>query len=139
MTRGFATIKPECQEQFDTLKETKTLDYIVFVPDWHKKEISVAKSGKSDNHDEIVSFLTTDAPRYMVTKFTYDGPTGDEKRHKLVFITWVPEGANSHDKTYCLHNKDHLYRSLDDLSLHVQASKPEDLAHATILKQFKVL
>lgn len=88
MTRGFATITPECQEKFDTLKETDILDYIVFAPDWHKKEITVAESGKSDSHDEIVSLLTPAHPRYMVTKFTYDSPTGNEKRHKLVFITW---------------------------------------------------
>lgn len=42
----------------------------------------------------------------------------------------MPETASIHDKSYYTSNKDHLYRSLDDISLHVQASKQEELAHA---------
>lgn len=42
----------------------------------------------------------------------------------------MPEAASIHDKSYYTSNKDHLYRSLDDISLHVQASKPAELAHA---------
>jgi hypothetical protein len=42
----------------------------------------------------------------------------------------VPETASIHDKSYYTSNKDHLYRALDDISLHVQASKPAELAHA---------
>ena len=42
----------------------------------------------------------------------------------------VPEGASIHDKSYYTSNKDHLYRALLDISLHVQAHTQADLAHA---------
>ena len=42
----------------------------------------------------------------------------------------VPEGTSIHDKAYYTTNKDHLYRALSDISLHVQAATQADLAHA---------
>ncbi|CEJ55333.1 hypothetical protein PMG11_01597 [Penicillium brasilianum] len=139
MTRGFATIKPECEETFDAVKETDALNYVIYEASAHDKTISVLKSGKYDSYEEVVSHFKDDAPRYAVVDFEYDSPTGNEKRHKLVFITWVPETASIHDKSYYTSNKDHLYRALEDISLHVQASKPAELAHAAILSKFKVL
>lgn len=43
----------------------------------------------------------------------------------------VPEAANTHDKTYYVANKDHVYYSLEGISLHVQAHDLAELAHAT--------
>jgi hypothetical protein len=42
----------------------------------------------------------------------------------------VPRTASIHDKSYYTSNKDHLYRALEDISVHVQASEPAELAHA---------
>lgn len=88
MTRGFATIKPECEETFDAVKETDNLNFVIYEASAHDKTISVAKSGKYQNYDEILSHFKDDTPRYAVVDFEYDSPTGGEQRHKLVFITW---------------------------------------------------
>ncbi|GLI73042.1 cofilin-2 [Penicillium ochrochloron] len=133
MTRGFATIKPECEETFDAVKETDALNFVIYEASAHDKSISVAESGKYQKYEEFLAHFKDDAPRYAVVDFAYDSPTGDAPRHK------VPETASIHDKSYYTSNKDHLYRSLDDISLHVQASKQEELAHAAILGKFKVL
>ncbi|KAJ5175375.1 Actin-binding cofilin/tropomyosin type [Penicillium canariense] len=139
MTRGFATIKPECEEVFDAVKETDKLNYVIYEASAHDKTISVAQSGKYQDYTEILSHFKGDTPRYAVINFKYDSPTGDAPRHKLVFITWVPEGASIHDKAYYTTNKDHLYRALEDISLHVLAANQTELAHAAVLGKFKVL
>jgi hypothetical protein len=42
----------------------------------------------------------------------------------------VPEGANIHDKSYYTSNKDHFYRALEGISLHVHAHNVGELAHS---------
>ncbi|KAJ6015617.1 hypothetical protein N7540_010208 [Penicillium herquei] len=139
MTRGFATITPECETAFDTVKETDNLNYVIYQASAHDKKITVAESGKYEDYAEFVAHFKDDTPRYAVVELSYDFPGGDKPRHKLAFITWVPEGASIHDKSYYTSNKDHLYRALLDISLHVQAHTQADLAHAAILNQFKAL
>jgi hypothetical protein len=53
-----------------------------------------------------------------------------ECRTKTSISCRVPEAASIHDKSYYTSNKDHLYRSFEDISLHVQASKQAELGHA---------
>ncbi|OGE49371.1 hypothetical protein PENARI_c022G00239 [Penicillium arizonense] len=145
MTRGFATITPQCEEAFDQVKETDTLDYVIYEASSQDKKISVAESGKYKDYAEFLTHFKEDTPRYAVVDFKYDSPSGGEQRHKLVFITWyanvasVPEKASIHDRTYYTTNKDHLYRAFEEISLHVQAHTQAELAHATIMNQFKVL
>jgi cofilin len=88
MTRGFATIKPECEETFDAVKETDALNFVIYEASANGKTISVAESGKYQTYEEFLSHFKDDAPRYAVVDLTYDSPTGDAPRHKLVFITW---------------------------------------------------
>ncbi|KAJ5731177.1 uncharacterized protein N7483_005685 [Penicillium malachiteum] len=139
MTRGFATITPECEAAFDAVKETDDLNYVIYQASAHDKKITVAESGKYEDYAEFVAHFKDDTPRYAVVELSYDFPGGDKPRHKLAFITWVPEGASIHDKSYYTSNKDHLYRALLDISLHVQAHTQADLAHAAILNKFKAL
>ncbi|KAJ5273512.1 hypothetical protein N7478_008637 [Penicillium angulare] len=138
MTRGFAAIAPECGLAFDEVKETTNINYVLYEASAHDKKISVAESGNYENYAEFLALFKDDTPRYAVVDFEYDFPGGDG-RHKLVFITWVPEGAGIHDKSYYTSNKDHLYRTFEDISLHVQAHDLEELSHAKILSQFKAL
>lgn len=42
----------------------------------------------------------------------------------------MPEAASIHDKSYYTTNKDHLFRALLDISIHVQAHTQAELAHA---------
>ncbi|KAJ5622181.1 hypothetical protein N7528_005413 [Penicillium herquei] len=139
MTRGFATITPECEAAFDNVKETDNLNYVIYQASAHDKKITVAESGKYEDYSEFLAHFKDDTPRYAVVELSYEFPGGDKPRHKLAFITWVPEGASIHDKSYYTSNKDHLYRALLDISLHVQAHTQADLAHAAILNQFKAL
>ncbi|KAJ5474573.1 hypothetical protein N7475_004139 [Penicillium sp. IBT 31633x] len=139
MTKTHATITPECEVVFDEVKDTNNLDYVIYEASAHDKKITVLKSGKYDTHDDLLTHFEDDTPRYAVVDFKYDSPTGDGQRSKLVFITWVPEGASIHDKSYYTSNKDHLFYALLDISLHVQAHTQADLAHAAILSQFKAL
>ncbi|KAJ5734329.1 hypothetical protein N7493_003115 [Penicillium malachiteum] len=148
MTRGFATITPECEAAFDDVKETDNLNYVIYQASAHDKKITVAESGKYEDYSEFLAHFKDDTPRYAVVELSYDFPGGDKPRHKLAFITCsglacfregAPEGASIHDKSYYISNKDHLYRALLDLSLHVQAHTQADLAHAAILSQFKAL
>ncbi|KAJ5778263.1 hypothetical protein N7520_001509 [Penicillium odoratum] len=139
MTRGFATITPECEVIFDAVKETDKLNYVIYEASAHDKKISVAESGKYEDYADFLSHFKDDTPRYAVVELQYDFPGGDKPRHKLAFITWVPEGTGIHDRSYYTTNKDHLFRALSDISLHVQAATQEDLAHAKILSQFKAL
>lgn len=52
----------------------------------------------------------------------------DNANHRMSFR--VPEGASIHDKSYYTTNKDHLFRALLDISIHVQAHTQAELAHA---------
>ncbi|KAJ5340867.1 Actin-binding cofilin/tropomyosin type [Penicillium brevicompactum] len=139
MTKGFAAFTPQVEETFDQVKETDTLDYVFYEANAHDKKIYVAGSGKYTEYTDFIAQFRDDTPRYAVVKFKYPAPIGSEERHKIVLITWVPEEAGNHDKSYYTSNKDHLYYSLDGISLHVQAHNQDELAHATILKQFKAL
>ncbi|KAJ5888076.1 hypothetical protein N7495_008117 [Penicillium taxi] len=138
MTRGFATIAPDCEVVFDEVKETDNLNYVIYEANSHDKKITVAESGKYKDYAEFLTHFKDDTPRYAVVDLKYDF-AGDKQRHKLVFITWVPEAASTHEKTYTTTNKDHLYRSFEDISLHVQATTQAELAHATLLSKFKAL
>ncbi|KAJ6123854.1 hypothetical protein N7471_011171 [Penicillium samsonianum] len=135
----FATITPECEEVFDEVKGTNNLNYVIYAASAHDKKITVAESGKYKDYPEFLSHFKDDTPRYAVVDFTYDSPAGDGQRSKLVFITWVPEAAGIHDKSYYTSNKDHLFYELQDISLHVLAHSQADLAHAAILGKFKAL
>ncbi|KAJ5143944.1 Actin-binding cofilin/tropomyosin type [Penicillium bovifimosum] len=139
MTKAHATITPECEVVFDEVKGTNNLDYVIYQASAHDKKITVAESGKYENYDDFLAHFKDDTPRYAVVKFKYNSPAGDGQRSKLVFITWVPEGASIHDKSYYTSNKDHLFYALLDISLHVQAHTQAELAHATILSKFKAL
>ncbi|KAJ5929582.1 hypothetical protein N7454_006532 [Penicillium verhagenii] len=130
MTRGFATIVPECEATFASVAETDTLNYVIYEASARDKQITVAESGKYADYDEFLAHFNIDTPRYAVVKLQYDFPGDDKPRHKLAFVTWVPEGTTIHDRAYYTTNKDHLYRALSDISLHVQAATPADLAHA---------
>ncbi|KAJ5674058.1 hypothetical protein N7462_009497 [Penicillium macrosclerotiorum] len=143
MTRGFATITPECEVAFDEVKETDNLNFVIYEASAHNKNITVAERGKYQDYAEFIARFKDDTPRYAVVDFNYDFPTGEsaekQQRHKLVFITWVPAAASMHERSYYTSNKDHLYCALLDISLHVQATSQVDLAHATILSKFKTL
>ncbi|KAJ5892836.1 hypothetical protein N7504_009527 [Penicillium tannophilum] len=139
MTRGFAAITPECEATFDAVKETDKLNYAIYEASAHDKKITVAESGKYTDYNEFLAHFKDDTPRYAVVELQYEFPGDDKPRHKLVFITWVPEATSIHDKAYYTTNKDHLYRALSDISLHIQAATQADLAHAKILSQFKAL
>ncbi|KOS44631.1 hypothetical protein ACN38_g4439 [Penicillium nordicum] len=139
MTKGFATITPECEEVFDEVKGTDNLNYVIYEASAHDKKITVAESGKYKDYAEFLSHFKDDTPRYAVVDFTYDSPAGDGQRSKLVFLTWVPEAAGIHDKSYYTSNKDHLFYELQDISLHVLAHSQADLAHAAVLGKFKAL
>ncbi|KAJ5193972.1 Actin-binding cofilin/tropomyosin type [Penicillium cf. griseofulvum] len=139
MTKGFATITPECEEVFDEVKGTDNLNYVIYAASAHDKKVTVAESGKYKDYNEFLSHFKEDSPRYAVVKLTYDSPAGDGQRSKLAFITWVPEGAGIHDKSYYTSNKDHLFYALQDISLHVLAHSQTELAHAAILGKFKAL
>ncbi|KUM65363.1 hypothetical protein ACN42_g1699 [Penicillium freii] len=105
MTRGFATITPECEEVFDEVKGTDNLNYVIYEASAHDKKITVAESGKYKDYAEFLSHFKDDTPR-------------------------VPEAAGIHDKSYYTSNKDHLFYELQDISLHVLAHSQADLAHA---------
>src|SRR4051794_12236974 len=94
MTRGFATITPQCEEAFDQVKETDTLDYVIYEASSQDKKISVAESGKYKDYAEFLTHFKEDTPRYAVVDFKYDSPSGGEQRHKLVFITWYANVAS---------------------------------------------
>lgn len=91
MTKGFATITPECEEVFDEVKGTDNLNYVIYEASAHDKKITVAESGKYKDYTEFLSHFKDDTPRYAVIDFTYDSPAGDGQRSKLVFITWYVE------------------------------------------------
>lgn len=157
MTRGFATITPECEATFDAVKETDKLNYAIYEASAHDKKITVAESGKYTDYNEFLAHFKDDTPRYAVVELQYEFPGDDKPRHKLVFITWyvararcmsllqsyscfnpqfrVPEATSIHDKAYYTTNKDHLYRALSDISLHIQAATQADLAHAKSMCQ----
>ncbi|CDM27862.1 hypothetical protein DTO013E5_9073 [Penicillium roqueforti] len=139
MTKGFATITPECEEVFDEVKGTDNLNYVIYSASAHDKKITVAESGKYKDYAEFLSHFKDNAPLYAVVDFLYDSPAGDGQRSKLVFITWVPEAASIHDKSYYTSNKDHLFYALQDISLHVLAHSRVDLDHNAILGKFKAL
>jgi cofilin len=84
----FAAIAPQCEEVFDQVKETDTLDYVLYEASAHDKKISVAESGTYKDYTEFTALFKDDTPRYAVVDFKYPAPTGTEQRHKLVFITW---------------------------------------------------
>lgn len=88
MTRGFATISPECETVFDEVKETDNLDYVIYEASAHDKKITVNTSGKYKEYSELLAHFKDDTPRYAVVDFKYDSPSGEGQRHKLVFITW---------------------------------------------------
>jgi cofilin len=88
MTKGFATISPECETVFDEVKETDNLDYVIYEASAHDKKITVNASGKYKEYSELLAHFKDDTPRYAVVDFRYDSPSGDGQRHKLVFITW---------------------------------------------------
>lgn len=88
MTKGFATITPECEEVFDEVKGTDNLNYVIYSASAHDKKITVAESGKYKDYAEFLSHFKDNAPLYAVVDFLYDSPAGDGQRSKLVFITW---------------------------------------------------
>jgi hypothetical protein len=53
----------------------------------------------------------------------------EHANHPILFR--VPERASIHDKSYYTTNKDHLFRALLDISIHVQAHTQAELAHAS--------
>ena len=91
----FAAIAPQCEEVFDQVKETDTLDYVFYEASAHDKKISVAGSGTYNDYTEFIAHFKEDTPRYAVVKFKYPAPTGNEQRHKLVFITWYVDFPRS--------------------------------------------
>jgi cofilin len=107
MTKGFATIAPECEEVFDEVKGTDNLNFVIYAASAHDKKITVAESGKYKDYDEFLSHFKEDTPRYAVVKLTYDSPVGDGQRSKLAFITW-------YERHPVLHQPGHLR---DDLLL----------------------
>lgn len=88
MTRGFASITPECETAFDEVKETDNLNYVIYEASAHDKKIVVSQTGNYEDYTEFLSHFKDDAPRYAVVDFNYDFPGGDKPRHKLIFITW---------------------------------------------------
>jgi cofilin len=88
MTRGFATITSQCEEAFDQVKETDTLNYVIYKASAHDKKIDVASSGKFKDYSEFIADLPGNECLYSVCDFEYESPTGGDKRSKLVFITW---------------------------------------------------
>lgn len=96
MTKGFATISPECEEVFDEVKETDNLDYVIYEASAHDKKITVAASGKYKEYSEVLTHFKEDTPRYAVIDVKYDSPSGDGQRHKLAFITWYVTLSSPH-------------------------------------------
>jgi Cofilin/tropomyosin-type actin-binding protein. len=62
MTKGFATITPECEEVFDEVKGTDNLNYVIYEASAHDKKITVAESGKYKDYAEFLSHFKDNTP-----------------------------------------------------------------------------
>jgi cofilin len=66
MTRGFATIKPECEETFDAVKETDALNFVIYEASANGKTIYDSPTGDAPRHKLV--FIT-----WYVARFNLDG------------------------------------------------------------------
>ena len=65
MTRGFATITPECEEVFDGVKGTDNLNYVIYEASAHDKKITVAESGIA-GPDDAAAYAAQGADAVLV-------------------------------------------------------------------------
>lgn len=122
---------PGCIKVFNELRKRK-LRYIIYKIDAAKGEVDVLESVGSGTYDEFVAKLPEDDGRYAVYDYDYKSADGCAIS-KIVFITWVPDGAKVRVKMLYASSKDKFKQELGEgIQYMVQACDLDEVDESAI-------
>eukprot|EP00918_Siedleckia_nematoides_P074333 GHVU01162404.1.p1 GENE.GHVU01162404.1~~GHVU01162404.1.p1 ORF type:complete len:147 (+),score=15.63 GHVU01162404.1:77-517(+) len=137
MSSGVA-VKPECVSVFNDIKLKHMYRFIVYALTPDLREIEVHQTAPpSATYDDFVNYLKEAEDKKECRYGVYDAEfelKDGQKRTKLVFFLWSPEGAKIKQKMVYTSSKDYLKRSLVGIGKEVQANDHGDLAWTNVLE-----
>lgn len=77
------------------LRELKMgrIGYIIYQLDSKLENVQVKEKGAFANHDELLDKMPKADAAYVAVDFQYSVSEGEAKRHKIILISWCPEGT----------------------------------------------
>ncbi|KAG2231341.1 hypothetical protein BDF21DRAFT_182185 [Thamnidium elegans] len=133
MSSGVA-VNSECLELYQDLKIRKKYKYIIFKLSSDNKEIVVEKSATDAEYNDFLSQLPDDEPRYAVFDFEYE-KTGEGKRNKITFYSWIPDTSKVRQKMLYASSKDALRRQLVGIAIEVQGTDSSEVDYDVVLEK----
>ena len=133
MARAGTPTTAEAKEAYESLQSKHAFHWIVFVIRNDQIEVE-AKKSKEEAFDyaEFENHLrNAGGARYAVLDYYFKDK--DAQKSKVVFITWVPEGAKVQDKMKYASSKDGFKRNLNGIQKDLEAHDEADLEESRIL------
>ncbi|KAG2135378.1 actin depolymerizing factor [Suillus bovinus] len=135
MSSGVA-VASECFQEFQQLKMSKSLKYILFKLNDSRTEIVVDKTSGNSDYEEFLDNLPADGCKWAVYDFQYKLEDGSQ-RNKLCFFSWSPDNAPIRAKMVHASSKDALRKPLDGIGVEIQGTDLTEVAYETVLDRVK--
>jgi len=140
------SVSPQCIEAFNELKLGKSVRYVIYKLSDDYKEVVVEETSNAPDYEVFRSKLENakvkdrsgnDAvgPRYAVYDFEYEMSSGEGKRSKILFVSWIPNDTPVKPRMTYASSKDALKRALNGIAMEIQANDGDDIEHAAILSK----
>ncbi|KAB8274532.1 hypothetical protein BDV30DRAFT_237458 [Aspergillus minisclerotigenes] len=137
------SITDECINTFNDLRMKKgdKLKFIIFKIADNKKEVVVDEASTDQDYDNFRKKLEDakdsngkPAPRYAVYDVEYELGGNEGKRSKIVFISWVPDGAPTLWSMIYASTRENLKNALN-ISNSIHADDKSEIEWKTILAE----
>jgi len=130
-------VNGQCTVEFEKLKMKKEYRYIIFKLSDNLKEIVVDETSPRDaTYDDMQNKLFALAEqghcRYAV--YDLDFEVAGQKKDKIVFIAWNPEGAKMKPKMVYTSSKDYLKKALQ-IEVEAQCTDADELSLENITEK----
>ncbi|KAK4569784.1 cofilin [Recurvomyces mirabilis] len=149
MASSGVSVAPECIQTFNDLKLGKggnSPKWIIYKISDDSKEIVVEESSSDPDYSKFREKLLNAksknkrgeeciGARYAVFDIEYDAASGEGKRSKITFISWVPDDAGLQPRMMYSSSKEALKRALNGIAFDIQANDPDDIEHESIISR----
>jgi len=138
MASSGVSVAPESVTVFNEIKLGKSVKWVIYKIADNGKEIVVEEKSTEGEwapfREKLLNAKSKNkagkevqGPRYAVFDVEYELESGDGKRNKLAFISWIPDDTAPFVKMLYSSSKDALKRALNGVAAEIQANDPDEL------------
>ncbi|MFF7886647.1 actin-binding ADF family protein [Streptomyces sp. NPDC020794] len=130
---GGIPVDDSCISAFQELKSRRDINTVIFrLSD--SLETVIPDSKGNLTHDELLTALPADEPRYVVHDLLFATADGT-RQEKIVLITWCPAGTKAEERIAHSSGYGTLRTLLDGVQVYVRATDQSDMEYKALVSR----